>query len=103
MKHRLAIPFGEEPPDIDIHGWVHQHGWHLTSWTRERFGYTSKQLIITVTLEPYAYPLTTITARSGATLVYDDAEQAMGVTLLAEPQDAVPPQPEDARPGKRGR
>ena len=33
---------------------------------------------------------------SGATLIYDDVEQSMGVTLPAEPQDVVPPQPEDA-------
>ena len=39
-----------------------------------------------------------IIASSGTTLVYDDAEQSMGVTFQAEPDDAVPPAPEDAVP-----
>lgn len=90
MKHRLTIPFGDDPVGIDINAWVHGCGWRVTSWTREGFGCTPRGASMTVTLEPSAYPLMTITACSGSTLVYDATEQSMGVTLLSEPQDAVP-------------
>lgn len=58
--------------------------------------------MLTVTLAPChgAFPDcgVQITASSGATLIYDDAERSMAVTLQPEPQDAVPGEPQDVVP-----
>jgi hypothetical protein len=107
MKHRLTIPFldaGGFFPHVDIQGWAHSHGWYVESyeWSESRLLSRRGQQELYVKLLPVlgVFPdsRVQIRASSGATLVYDDAEQTMGVTLLPEPHDAVPPHPQDAKP-----
>ena len=57
--------------------------------------------MLTVTLVPVpgAFPdhSVQVTASSGATLIYDENDRSMAVTLQPEPEDAVPGRIEDAR------
>lgn len=106
MKHRLTVPFldanGFGMPDVQ--GWARQHGWYVESyeWYESRLlGRRDKQEIRVKLLPvPGVRPDwgAQITVSSGATLIYDAVERTMGVTLQPEPQDAIPPEPEDARP-----
>lgn len=99
MIHRLTIPF---PTDHDDDGrlqpWLYRVGWAVTEWMEE---YDPLHWMpprrYTLTLRSRA-TLGELRVSSGVILVYDDIEKSLGVTWLAEPQDAIPPQPEDARP-----
>lgn len=106
MKHWLTIPFldanGFGMPDIQ--GWAHSHGWCVESyeWRESRLlGRREKQeLRVKLLPVPGVFPdsRAQVTAESGTTLVYDDVEKTMGVTLAPAFADVAPPQPEDARP-----
>lgn len=112
MKHRFTIPFpdGSEMPDIGA--WFRAHGWSMQELTVHGSGVFSlphgELSWLRVRVAPFlrqagAYPGmgAELTVCSGTTLVYDDAEDTMGVTLKAEPEDAVPAEPPDAVPGSR--
>jgi hypothetical protein len=104
VKHRYPIPFFDDADLTEtVNWWAHRHGWHVIRQELRGTGIrrrdTGELRCICVTLAPWdAHAAVGITAHSGVTLVYDDVEQTMGVTLLPEPRDAVPPQPEDVRP-----
>lgn len=102
MKHRFTVPYPTaDTPDIAE--WAHTHGWRVTeyTWANERFGYRDQPLLLSVTLVPWPgmFPDHSVEVRacSGATLIYDDADRSMAVTLQPEPEDAVPDRIEDAR------
>lgn len=99
MKHRLAVPY---PHEFDgqwtaLTEFLHRAAWRLCEYRVDtrRLGPALLMLDITPVWQPHAIELRVI---SGTTLIYDDIEQSLGVTMLAEPRDAVPPQPQDAKP-----
>lgn len=105
MKHRLPIPFfDDEPPDVAR--FVRQHGWEIRSYefvgmrVFQYGGGELKYLRITIVPQPTSIAAGDIqmVVTSGSTLVYDDVEGTMGVTLRPEPQDAVPA---DVRPADK--
>jgi len=94
MKHRLALPFFENAVDperehVDVGAWARQFGWDVREhhWFHQR---PAGEPDLYWTLALCRFPAVQITACSGITLIYDDVEHSLGVTLLAEPQDAVP-------------
>lgn len=113
MKHRLAIPFLEacDPAVPDIGGWAHRFGWRIARFETIGAGvirYGGETQWLRVTLAPWASrygPIGTgeITVTSGATLIYDDADRSMAVTLEPEPEDARPVEPRDAVPAQARR
>lgn len=108
MKHRYTIPFLDANcfplGSLDVQGFAHQHGWHVESyeWHESRLLGSRAPQVMRVKLLPVpgVFPdsRAQVTAESGATLVYDDVEKTMGVTLAPVFADVAPPQPEDARP-----
>lgn len=97
MKHRLTIPYGDELParEGDLERFLRRAGWRRRAQTEYHLIPGSSLLEIDIQSdESPAW----VRVFSGNRLVYDDVEQSVGVTLLAEPQDAVPPRPEDERP-----
>ena len=104
MKHRLTVPYlDRDTPDVDVTGWARLHGWYVTEYSfNDRLTAFASRTVLTVTLVPCpgAFPDhgVKVTATSGATLIYDDAERSMAVTLQPEPEDAVPQEPQDAIP-----
>ena len=101
MIHRFPIPFPDDDMP-DVGGFVHRFGWSITEYSHIGTGMISLPrgeltwLRIRIAPPPPMFPTPSaaITVYSGATLVYDDVEGTMGVTLKPEPQDAIP---EDAR------
>lgn len=103
VKHRFRLPYLEDDAP-DVAGWAREHGWYVTEyvWANDRFPRRrDTRTVLTVTLVPVpgAFPdhRVQVTASSGATLIYDDADRSMAVTLQPEPQDAVPDRIEVAR------
>lgn len=101
MKHRFPVPYLDGGDLPDISSWARSRGWHVAeyTWSNNRFGFRADtRAVLTVTLVPFlgVFPDhgVKVTAASGATLIYDDADRSMAVTLQSEPQDAIP---EDAR------
>lgn len=94
MKHRLTVPFARDPEDADaLHEFLHRHGWRPAGWTiSHRLGQPAGWIAVTIT-PPWGAGGVELRAVSGTTLVFDDAEQSMGATWIAEPHDAAPPQP----------
>lgn len=104
MKYRFTLPYLEDGAP-DVAGWAREHGWYVTEyvWANDRFPLrTDTRTVLTVTLVPVpgAFPdhRVQITASSGATLIYDDADRSMAVTLQPEPEDAVPSEPQGTEP-----
>ena len=109
MKHRFTLPYLEDDAP-DVAGWARSHGWYVTDyvWANDRLPLRrDTRTVLTVTLVPVpgAFPdhRVQVTASSGATLIYDDAERSMAVTLQSEPEDAVPSEPQDAIPARQRR
>lgn len=105
MKHWFTLPYGDDLKESGrLHGWLHEHGWHATSWTWENGGpggvnrFPGPRRMVATISPAWAPSVVQVTVISGVTLVYDDAEKTMGVTDKPEPQDARPAEPEDAVP-----
>lgn len=107
MKHRFTVPYpAADMPDISA--WARSHGWRVIEHAchHEQFGFrTGYPLLFTVALVPLCgvFPnhSVEVRARSGATLIYDDVDRSMAVTLQPEPEDAVPQEPRDEIPAPR--
>lgn len=98
MKHRLTIPRADDwlREHAAIHDFVERAGWVIRSQSVNQGPWRPKN--VEATLVSRNWPSASIDVQTGAVLVYDDTDQSMGVTHLAEPRDTVPPEPEDARP-----
>jgi hypothetical protein len=104
VKHWFTVPHpASDMPDVTE--WARSHGWRVIeyTWETSRFGLLRDHpLALTVTLVPMhgLFPDDTVQIRasSGATLIYDDTDRSMAVTLEPEPRDAVPVEPHDAIP-----
>lgn len=105
MRHRFTIPPPGHEPCPDLSEWLQHFGWHVICWewpTHPGLSPTCPVLEQRVTIAPWRTEgpawRSEITVYSGTTLLYDDAEQALGVSLLAEPPGAPP-----ARDTEQGR
>lgn len=105
MKHRLPVPHLGDDDLPDIGEWARSHGWRVTeyTWGNDAYGLLGdRRLVLRVTLIPFdgVFPDHSVEVRasSGATLIYDDTDRSMAVTLQPEPEDARPDVPQDAEP-----
>lgn len=98
MKHRFAVPLDDDPEAFGrLSRWLGDHGWGYTEVAWDRYGLSARRLSLRIA-PMWGFDAVELRAVSGITLVYDDAERSMGVTMLAEPRDAVPPEPQDTMP-----
>jgi hypothetical protein len=97
LIHRFPIPFPDERAWPDLPRWLQHWGWAVTAYEERYEPLHLPRRRFKIALKSYMEPAELVVS-SGAILIYDDLERSLGVTSKPEPQDAVPAEPEDARP-----
>lgn len=96
MKHRLTVPWADDLAEVrefdrrlDELLRLCQGSWRMMAQSMDHRAGMHRPMMF-LQLSPDFGLVAGITAFSGITIIYDDAEQSMGLTTVPEPQDAMP-------------